>query len=83
MLNTAHFTAASDGINNIGRGDCVALIDHAQSLGDADEISTLFNEGLASIGDLGTFGSAFTPWCSHSLTVETGYASPDDQVTGT
>lgn len=83
MLECAHFTAAQDGINHIGRGDCVALIDHVIDLTDVDDIAELFNQGLSNIQDLGTFGSAFTPWCSHSLTVDTGYISPDDQIAGT
>jgi len=83
MLQCASFTAAEDGINHRGRGDCVALIDHAITLTDVDDIATLINGALGSAGALGTFGSAFTPWCSHSLTVSTGYTSPDDSVAGT
>ena len=83
MLECAHFTAGQDNISNIGRGDCVALIDHPITINSADEVSDLFNNGLANAGVLGSFGSAFTPWCSHSLTVDTGYVSPDDQIAGT
>lgn len=83
MLECAHFTAAADGVNNIGRGDCVALIDHKIEMADASDVFDLYNNGLSNAGALGTFGAAFTPWCSNSLTVDTGYVSPDDTENGT
>lgn len=86
MLNVAHFSKGDTAESNVGRGDCVALIDHEKDVLTVSDVNDMFNgenSPLANAGALGTFGAAFTPWCSHSLTIQTGVASPDDAVNGT
>lgn len=81
MINCAQYS------DSVGRGDCVALIDHEKSLNTIASINELFNgtnSPLKNLGTKGTFGAAFTPWCSHSISVDLGaITSPDDTVNGT
>lgn len=81
MINCAQYS------DSIGRGDCVALIDAEKSCNTLASINELFNgvnSPFANLGSKGTFGAAFAPWCSHSITVDLdGINSPDDAVNGT
>lgn len=81
MINCAQYS------DSIGRGDCVALIDHELSLNTLASINELFNGNnspFKNLGTKGTYGAAFTPWCSHSISVDLGNVnSPDDTVNGT
>ena len=73
MLTVAGMT--TNGSSTVGRGDCVALIDHTnnpyRSLdpSDATSVYGVVNGTASSVfSSLGDFGAMFTPWCSCTTT---------------